>query len=54
MHWYNVHVFKKVEFNKGILRYKIVNGMCPDYLPEIFTSQTSEFFDTSENVYSET
>ena len=40
--WLNV--FERVELNKGVLLYKIVNGMCPDYLPEMFTFQTSESY----------
>ena len=36
--WLNV--FERVEFNKAILCYKIVNGMCPDYLSEMFSFQS--------------
>ena len=36
--WLNV--FERVEFNKAVLCYKIIHGMCPEYLSEMFTFQT--------------
>ena len=33
-------VFERVEFNKAVLCYKIIHGMCPEYLSETFTFQT--------------
>ena len=37
-------VFERVEFNKGVLIYKTVKGLCPSYLSDMFTYQTSNAY----------
>ena len=36
--WLNI--FERVEFNKGVLLYKTVHDMCPEYLSDMFTFQS--------------
>ena len=40
--WMNV--FERVEFNKGVLLYKITHNMCPEYLSDMFTFQSSSSY----------
>ena len=40
--WLNV--FERMEFNKAVLLFKSVHGMCPDYLSEMFTVQPSSVY----------
>ena len=37
--WLNI--FERVEFNKGVLLYKTVHEMCPEYLSNMFTFQSA-------------
>ena len=40
-------VFERVEFNKGILLYKALRNMCPEYITDMF-----KFRSTSKNLFS--
>ena len=36
-------VFERVEFNKGILLYKALNNMCPEYITDMFKFRSSSY-----------
>ena len=40
--WLNI--FERIQYHKGILLYKTVNGMCPQYMSDIFTFSNSNSF----------
>ena len=37
-------IFERIQYNKGVLLYKTVNGMCPDYMSEMFSFSNSSTY----------
>ena len=37
-------IFERIHYNKGVLLYKSVHGMCPEYMSEMFTFLNSQTY----------
>ena len=42
LNWLNI--FERIQYNKGILMYKILNGLSPTYLHHLFSPQSSSTY----------
>ena len=42
LNWLNI--FERIQYSKGILMYKILNGLSPTYLHNLFTPQSSSTY----------
>ena len=40
--WLNI--YERIEYNKGVLLFKSVHGLCPSYISELFTFQNSNVY----------